>query len=187
MAEISPASGASELAAAAGARSGSGSVGKELRLAGINDLISANSFLSEKYLDQINQKFAVEPREAADDHRSAEGVDLAAIFCHEEDRVLSQDWILRFKGKYYQLERQSGYAPSAARVQVRQYLDGELRLNYRGQDVAYRELSERPVNTPKPAEKKAQPDLAKESVPKAKPNPSTDHPWRQSYKTLRLR
>jgi len=62
---------------------------------------------------------------------------LAAIFCHEEDRVLSQDWILRFKRKYYQLERQSGYAPSAARVQVRQYLDGELRLNYRGQDVAW--------------------------------------------------
>jgi hypothetical protein len=112
---------------------------KELRLAGISEIEAANEFLYAGFLEQLNEKFAVAPREESDFHRSAPGYDLAAIFCREEERALSRDWIVRFENHYYQLKPQSQYQPAKGKVWVRKYLNGELHFNYRGAADSIRE------------------------------------------------
>lgn len=66
---------------------------KEFRLAEISTIDAGNDFLQHSYCGQLNQKFAVAPRSPVDFHRSAKGYDLASIFCIEEERTLSADWI----------------------------------------------------------------------------------------------
>lgn len=146
---------------------------KELRLAGISDIDSANEFLYGGFLKELNSKFAVEAREEEDYHRSAKEYDLASIFCIEEERRLSQDWIVRFESGFYQLKRQSKYEPAKGKVLVRKYLNGELHFNYRGEDIPYQRLAERPVKISESVSQKKS---------KRKYTPSPDHPWRKSWK-----
>jgi transposase len=70
---------------------------KEFRLAEISTIDAGNQFLRAGYCAELNQKFAVAPRSAVDFHRSAKGYDLASIFCIEEERSLSADWIVNLK------------------------------------------------------------------------------------------
>jgi transposase len=146
---------------------------KELRLAAISDISSANEFLYGGYLEELNSKFAVEPREEEDFHRKAEGVDLASILCIEEERSISRDWIVRFDNGFYQLKRQSKYEPAKGKVFVRKYLNSDLHFNYRGEDLPYEKLAERPVRIVKSLKPKEE---------KRKYKPSPDHPWRKSWK-----
>lgn len=146
---------------------------KEQRLAAISDIASANELLYGGFLEEINDKFAVEPREEEDYHRKAEGLDLASIFCIEDTRCITKDWIVRFENNYYQLKRQSNYGPARGKVLVRKYLNGELHFEYREQDMAYEKLEEKPERVEKSLKvKKA----------KGKYKPSPEHPWRKSWK-----
>ena len=143
---------------------------KELRLEKISDIDSANKLLGESFADNLNQKFAVVPRDKADFHRSAKGCDLASVFCIEEERSMTDDWIVRYGNSYYQMARQSKQPPTTKKVKVRSYLNGELHFNYRGKDLVHCELPQRPV----PAKAEA-PTMRK---PRHIPTPAPDHPWR---------
>jgi transposase len=77
---------------------------KELRLAEISTIAAGNEFLHNDYCTQLNEKFAVAPRSIVDFHRAAKGYALASIFCIEEERSLSADWIVRFGNQFYQLQ-----------------------------------------------------------------------------------
>jgi hypothetical protein len=147
---------------------------KELRLAGISDLASTNEFLYGGFLASLNAKFAVEAREQADYHRQAGALDLRAIFCIEQERSLSRDWMVRFESGFYQLKGQSKYAPSQGKVFVRKYLTGELHFNYRGEDLVYEKLSRKP-------EKSTKNVIAKQA--KREYKPSANHPWKKSWKS----
>ncbi|MEW6209375.1 MAG: hypothetical protein AB1631_13480 [Acidobacteriota bacterium] len=146
---------------------------KELRLGGISDIASANEFLYEVFLEELNSKFAVEAREGEDFHRKAVAIDLASIFCQEEDRCITRDWIVRWEGKFYQLRRQSRYEPVVGKVKVRKYLNGEMHFNYRGEDIPYEEMAQRPERVSKSLK-------VKKASKRYKPSP--DHPWRKSWK-----
>jgi hypothetical protein len=147
---------------------------KEMRLEGINDINSANQLLYGGFLDQLNKKFCIEPREKADFHRSALGYDLESIFCIEQERTITRDWIVRFENKYYQLRRQSKYGPASGRVLVRKYLSSELHFNYRGQDMDYEQLPQRPVAK--------QRQLVGTNKRKRRNTPALDHPWSSSWR-----
>ena len=144
---------------------------KELRLENINDIESANKLLINRTIDELNEKFAVPARDKADFHRNAKGRDLGSIFCIEEERALTSDWIVRFDNGYYQLVGQSGRPPTSKKVTVRRYLNGELHFNYRGKDLEHRVLPQRPEPTVK----------AQAPVPKRNKAyvPPQDHPWRR--------
>ncbi|MGH9922998.1 MAG: ISNCY family transposase [Nitrososphaerales archaeon] len=146
---------------------------KEMRLEEINDINSANQLLYGGFLDQLNKKFCIEPREKADFHRSALGYDPESIFCIEQERAITRDWIVRFENKYYQLRKQSKYRPASGKVLVRKYLNSELHFNYRGQDMDYEQLPQRPVPIQKHSEVKKR---------KKKHTPALDHAWRSSWK-----
>jgi transposase len=146
---------------------------KELRLERVKDIEEANRLLHGGFIDDLNTKFSVEPREEADYHRDARGYDLNAIFCVEEKRSLTKDWIVRFENNYYQINRKTSVPPAVKRVKVRRYLNDELHINYRGKDVEFTQLPERPVPPVKPAR-------AVRVCRKTKSNiPPSDHPWRR--------
>jgi hypothetical protein len=117
---------------------------KEFRLAEISTIDAGNQFLREGYCAELNQKFAVAPRSAVDFHRSAKGYDLASIFCIEEERSLSADWIVRFENQFYQLQPARKTSVAKGKVRVRRYLNGELHFCYAQRDLAYTLLPERP-------------------------------------------
>ncbi len=86
---------------------------------------------------------------------------------------MTSDWVVRFENNYYQLKPQSSYAPAAGKVFVRKQLNGEMRFNYRGQDLDYKQLAERPTRTEQKSEV---------SKPKGKYVPAPDHPWRKNWR-----
>ena len=60
-------------------------------------------------------------------------LDLAAILCHVEERVIGNDYTFSFAGHRYQIERaavQAGMRRQRLRVELR--LDGELKARYQG-------------------------------------------------------
>jgi hypothetical protein len=59
----------------------------------------------------------------------------------EEERVVSEDWVVRYKNRVLQLERQTQHwAPAKSRVVVRQKESGEIAIYYRQQRSPFREL-----------------------------------------------
>jgi len=71
---------------------------KKLRLAGIVSYEQANAYLDEHYLAEHNRRYARPAAEAADYHRRRPTArQLDAVFWLEEERVVSEDWVVRYK------------------------------------------------------------------------------------------
>ena len=154
---------------------------KKLRLAGINDMERANQSLSG-FTEKLNARFAVEPRGSADFHRPVpQGMDLRNVFCLEESRTVGNDWVVRYKNRFFQIVYQSNLPPTRRKVLVQEHLDGAVYIVYREREVLFTEIKELPR---KPAvTQQKQRDLK----PKRKYIPPPDHPWRRfSLQTQRI-
>ena len=147
---------------------------KELRLAGISDMASANRFLDGKYLRAFNRQFARAAASPVDVHRAAPR-NLNEVLSWEEERVVMSDWTVACAGKRYQLDRQHEALSLVRRkVTVRTLRDERAQLVYRGQTLKWRELPAGGVR--QPAAKK--PVLAEKTSTPVKP-PALSHPWRR--------
>jgi len=147
---------------------------KELRLAGISDIASANRFLDGKYLRQFNRQFARAAASPVDVHRGVPP-HLDEVLSWEEERVVQNDWTVVCAGQRYQLDRQHEALSLVRRqVIVRTLRHGRVQLVYRGQPLQWRVLPEGTVRKPWPPKQKTKP------VPtKKKPAPAASHPWRR--------
>jgi transposase len=148
---------------------------KELRLAEVNTITTANELLAAGYGEQLSEKFAVAPRSPADYHRAPKGYDLAAIFCLEEQRSLLRDWTVRFANQFFQLEPPSKTMLARGKVLVQRYLDGSLHFRYGEQELRYTILPQRPQPAVKATNRKPKPPGA---LRNKKPGPPQNHPWR---------
>ena len=115
------------------------------------------------------------PRSPADYHRSAQGYDLTAIFCIEEERDLSTDWIVRFENQFFQLAPPRKTLPGQGEVLVQRYLDGSLHFRQGEKELAYRLLPARPQPAAKQRKRKPQP---RGTTIMEKYLPPANHPWR---------
>ena len=146
---------------------------KELRLEGIRDMKEANQCLCG-FAESLNARFAVEPRSSADFHRPIpQGMDLRTVFCLEEQRTVGNDWVVRYKNRFFQIEAQSNLPPVRRKVLVQEHLDGTIHLVYKERDVLFIEIKKLPQKASKPYPKQQSPELRKNCVPAA------DHPWRR--------
>jgi transposase len=155
---------------------------KKLRLKKISEYGAANEFLRDQYLAEHNERFGREAAEAADYHQTAPGKkELDRIFRLEHERTISNDWVIRHEGRWYQLQRQSqNYAPVKAKVMIYESEAGKLDIEYRGRKLRCIEI----VGPPSRAAVK----VNKAAVPRRNPHPPTvDHPWRQSYSGMKPR
>jgi hypothetical protein len=77
----------------------------ELRLAGIKTVEAANQFLRERYIPEINRKFAVPAAARGHAFVPVGGQDLQRIFSVQQERVVAQDNTVRLGDRRWQLER----------------------------------------------------------------------------------
>jgi len=144
---------------------------KEMRLKKISSIEDANEYLQKEFLPMHNQKFAVAPEAKQDLHRPIDGFDLDKIFCRKEERVLQNDFILKYKGRLLQLHKdQNAIIRPKDRIVVYEALNGLISLHIRSTELFFSEVSARPV---RPAPKKRVPHTP--SLWK----PAADHPWRR--------
>lgn len=118
---------------------------EKLRLAGIRNYDQANAFLEKRYLAEHNHRYAHAAAAESDYHRRRPTArQLDEVFWLEEERVVSEDWVVRYHNRLLQLERQSRHwAPAKSRV-----LGGKMRLEKLPFTIAisvWASASERPL------------------------------------------
>jgi hypothetical protein len=142
---------------------------KEMRLRKINSIEQGNALLEKIFLDDLNRRYAIEAKKQQDLHRAVdESVKLDEVLCVMEERVVGEDWCVRWKNRWLQIEkRHEPLHLAGKRVQVKQNRDGELIVQHKSERLTYRELSARPV----PAKEK------KPVVNNRQWKPPASHPW----------
>ena len=110
---------------------------------------------------------------------SRRGSILNQVFCLEEERIVSPDWVVQYGQRWLQIERdgQKVRVPRGATVLVREHRDGSLSLWLNRAKLRWHEIPERPR---KPA------PLPKQHVAVQRP-PAPEHPWRQPFTGMRPR
>jgi transposase len=118
---------------------------KQLRLAKVSTLERANEFLEKEYWPEWNGRFARPVQDFPNQHRAlTEQLELAAILCHVEQRVIGNDYTFSFAGQRYQIARpevQAGMPHQRLRVELR--LNGDLQARYQGRYVNIAECGAR--------------------------------------------
>lgn len=143
---------------------------KEMRLRGIKDMTQANALLEEMFLADLNRRYSVKPANGQDLHRSLEpGVKLEEVLCFQEQRVVGQDWCVRWNNRWLQIgpEHESMRLPRR-RVLVRELSGGRLLVDHQGKPLSVTELSARP----------SPPKARKTIINNRRYKPATNHPWK---------
>ena len=154
---------------------------KKLRRKKIDSYEATNEYLKKEYLPEHNRRFARPAAKPEDYHRRKPTArELRQIFRLETERTISNDWVIRYDGRFLQLRPgQRRYGPTQSKALVCEWEDGAIEVYYRGERVAFIELQE-PIRKPvQPNPAAARPMV----VRKAK----HDHPWRQGYQNMKPR
>jgi transposase len=148
---------------------------KKLRRKRIGDYEQANQYVRQEYLPAHNARYAVAPASAVDFHEPVPaGLDLDQVFCLEYERVVSNDWVVQYDNRWFQLEAaQPIPVPAGSQVTVRIGRDGRIKLLYQNQTLRWRKLAERPK-----AEPRVRPLVKRPAVGH---KPAADHPWRRGF------
>jgi hypothetical protein len=148
---------------------------KELRLKNISTVEQANIFLKEEFIPRFNAQFSVVPAKAGDINRKLtkqEKSRLKSIFSIKSQRIINQDYTIQFKNHFYQLEEiQPVTIRPKEKVEVQEWLDKTLHFSFKGKDLKYFLLKEKP--------KKFKTAPAILTTHKSNWKPPTNHPWRQ--------
>jgi transposase len=128
---------------------------KDLRLAKVSTLEAANTFLETEYWPEWNERFARPIADFPNQHRVlTPALELAAILCHVEQRIIGNDYTFSFAGRRHQIARdqaQAGMRHQKLRVELR--LNGELHARYQERYLNIAECGAR-VATATPAVRK---------------------------------
>ncbi len=147
---------------------------KALRQRGVGDLAAANEYLETEFLAPFNAKFTVSPTQATDVHRPLEpGQDLARVLAVCEERVVQNDWTIRWHNRFLQLSSTNAVEPQQT-VLVCEQLDGQVRAF----------VGERELAWGKPHPQAADPRPSRRSKPgpiqsNQGQRPAANHPWRR--------
>ena len=154
---------------------------KKLRRKGLTEATTANAFLQAEYWAEHNRRFAVAAASPEDVHRRVPPRRvLDAVFRLEETRTLSNDWVVRYDNRHFQVARQSQQPPARSTVHVFEAPDGTIDIRYRNRRMRWTEI---------PAPRSATAVTAAPARPAVGQTPgrqpsrfgqSADHPWRQA-------
>jgi hypothetical protein len=150
---------------------------KALRRLKIRDLEAANAYLEKTFLPQFNARFEISAAKAVDVHQAVpDDCDLDRVLSIQEERVVQNDWTVRWKHGFLQLEesRDTPVRPKK-RITVCETLDGTLRLF-----LGNRELTWSPVRTRPQARRKKPSRRPGDTIRSHQgQRPSAGHPWRK--------
>ena len=148
---------------------------KEMRLAHISDMCTANEFLWTFYIADRNTRFAVEPKNSTDAHRPLlEEHKLEEILSQRTARTIQNDYTVRYNNQYFQvLKEQSIRVYAKQHVEVELRLDGSMHMRYKGVYLHYRKITKRQQRRRAPVVLSGKQLAHKEAW-----KPAEDHPWR---------
>lgn len=113
---------------------------KELRLREINTMEKGNRYL-EEYISEHNRLFGIAPEREDNMHRPAEKEEVEQAFCFKEERLLSKNLELSYEGRILQIKTEEpGYSMRRAKATVKEDLQGKITIEYKGKELAYKEL-----------------------------------------------
>ena len=90
--------------------------------------------------------------------------------------MLSNDWVIRYDTRYFQVARQSHQTPARSTVLVREAVTGAIEIRYRGRLVRWSEIPAPPPKPPPPTR-----HALAQTPRRALSRPNVDHPWRRGY------
>jgi hypothetical protein len=148
---------------------------KGMRVAGVCTLDAANAYLEQEFLPWWNETLTVHPGSAEDAHRPlGKEHDLAAILSHVEKRQVTNDYTIRWGGKFYQIDRRDvRVGMRKAWVRVEQRLDETIAVRLQDQYVRVRRCAH-PVGEAKPVAA-----IVETPKPKAQARPKST--WMNSF------
>jgi hypothetical protein len=115
---------------------------KELRLEGISTIAQANRFLLETCLPQMNAKFGRPALSDEDAHGSPEGFNLDDILCMEDIRKVSNDYIIRFHARLFQIVPEAKVKPRPGdAVLARTKLDSSLTILWKDKPLLAKKVN----------------------------------------------
>jgi transposase len=115
---------------------------KKMRRKKIGTHEQANQYLQQEYLPEHNERFRRAPAEAENYHRQtpSEG-ELREVFRLESERIIGNDWVVRYDNRLFQVQAQSRkYAPAQGQVVVCEWQDGTVEMEYRGRKLPWKEI-----------------------------------------------
>lgn len=152
---------------------------KELRLNNINTIANANKFLKKVFIPKFNRQFAVVAKKKADLHYKLDEKrisELDRIFSIQSERTINNDYTVRFKCNYYQLDKiQPTTVCKRDKVIIEEHLNGELKIVVRNKNLSYVKLPERP---------RREIDIRLAALTNREPiswKPPINHPWRTQF------
>jgi transposase len=118
---------------------------KKMRRKKIRTHEQANVYLQQEYLPEHNERFRCTAAEAEDYHRRApNAAELRKVFRLVCERIISNDWVVRYDNRLFQVQAQSGkYAPAQGKVEVCEWQDGTVEIEYRGRKLPWKEIFRR--------------------------------------------
>lgn len=149
---------------------------KELRLRGIATMEAANRYLWDDYIPKHNARFAVEPANSSNVHRTLlADHDLNEILSLRTQRTVFNDFTVRFKSRFLQiLAEQPVRVRPKDKVLVELRLDGSMHVRFKDCYLNFKSLPKRPE---RPLERRV---LAKPgSDIRRYHKPAAGHPWRR--------
>lgn len=124
---------------------------KELRLAGISSIESANEYLNtSNFISKHNANFSVRAAQQGDAHRDHSQYNLNDIFSIHETRILGNDFTISYNKRIFQLhDQQRTIIRPKNEITVKTRLDGTLALSIRKTELFFSELNVRPAKITK--------------------------------------
>lgn len=149
---------------------------KGMRVAGVGTLEEANGYLEKEYLPWWNQTLVVKPANDEDAHRPlGKEHDLAAILSHVEQRQVTNDYTIRWDGKFYQIDRRDvQVGMRKAMVRVEQRLDGPIAVRFQNQYVRVSRCAQ-------PIRELQSPEAAPAKPPKQAGQPKRKSDWMKNF------
>jgi hypothetical protein len=96
----------------------------------------------EKLLPEHNRRFGCAPRDASNAHRSlGNSYRLEAIFSVQSERVVSNDYTIRFRNRFFQLLKPVYPGERGGRVVIEERLDGTLAIRFRKHYLDFKEIA----------------------------------------------
>lgn len=157
---------------------------KEMRLAGINNMVEANAWLPG-YIADYNQRFAVVPKDLQDAHLPYQGTteELRRTLSVQVIKTLSKNLSCQHKGELIQVETSgTGLAMRGAKVALHQHFDGTQELRWRKRKLIYTSMTKAPRQASEADSKTINERVDKVLEKRSKTNkghkPAAKHPWR---------
>lgn len=159
---------------------------KEMRLAGISGMDSANAWLPG-FMADFNRRFAVAPRDNRDAHRAYPGTreDLTDILSVQVERTLSKNLSCQYGGAFMQVKTSgTGLGMRGAKVILFKRFDGTQELRWRKRKLVYTVLSKAQRQAQEADSKmvnaRVDKALAKHDATSRKAHkPAPNHPWKK--------